>query len=421
MLDDPGKGRHYATRMQCILKACQDCGVLSHVETRSGQRIDDVTSSGEVRVTTQAEKYALVVSSRVLDRIMGMATQFAHALNVPSVTVERDGGIVYVRVPKSKAAGVTFDSAWRMAPVPSGALLLGMDDDGQQLVLTFGPATPHCAVVGMTGSGKTTLMRTMCLSALMSGARVALFDPLGKGLAPLSGHSQVWRGIWDTADKCVTGLSMLLAEHQRGRLFVFVDEAPLLMQNPKARALLTQISQSGRHAGLALILGAQSPSPSDLLNVPVRLVGKVANDQAAYIAAGTSGTGAKSLRGAGDFIAISQGAVVHFQAAAISATEMKAWTQRYPPRLAQPPAPKPARAVRVYHSKPPTPVERNPAGRPEEIPDEGAIRAILSFHRRTGKWPSSNWIREWTKGHYGAMYGRPKSARALDMAKERAR
>lgn len=418
MLDDPGKGRHYATRMQHILKACQDCGVLWHTETRNGQpfKTDDVTSGGQVLVTAQAEKYALDVSARVLDRVMRLAPQFAHALNVPSVTVEREGGIVYVRVPKSKTAGVTFDTAWSMAPVTAGTLLLGLDDDGQQLVLTFGPATPHCAVVGMTGSGKTTLLRTMILSALMSGSRVALFDPLGSGLASLSGHPQVWRGLWDTADNCVTGLSLLLAEHQRGRLFVFVDEAPLLMQNPKARALLTQISQSGRHAGLALILGAQSPAPSDLLNVPVRLVGKVANRQAAYTATGLRDTGAETLRGAGDFIAVSQGQIVHFQAASAG---LKAWTQKYPPRMAQPP--KPARAVQSYRSEPPTPVERNPAGRPEETPDEGAIRAILSFHRKTGKWPSSNWIREWTKGHYGAMYGRPKSARALDMAKERIR
>lgn len=433
MLDTPNRGRHYESRLNLILSTCQDCGVLRHEETithRDGsvQRVwvDDVTGAGKVVLTPRHEKYALTVSPRVLNRVKALAPQFSLALNVPSVSVEVEGGVVYVRAPRADAGqDVDFETTWRLSPIPQHALLLGLDDEGHQLVLPFDEARPHCAVVGMTGSGKTTLLRAMILGAILHREPVALFDPLAlgptRGLAPLSGHPCVWRGgVWQEPQACARALDALLRTHKGGRLFVFVDEVPdLLAQAPEAREALTRIAQRGRHTGLHLILGAQHPLASELpamRNIPVRLVGKVADKNAAYTATGQQDSGCEALLGGGDFIAFASGRAAHFRAALIADKLLDTWQRQYPPRQARPLAGVVSMAPIEVEQRA---VDAGEIGRPTEQPSEECVLAAVGYWREHGEPPSSNWIRRWTKAREGAVYGRPKAQRALDLAQAR--
>ena len=127
--------------------------------------------------------------------------QFAYALNVSHTAVEVDGDVIYIRVPRSDRRDelVTFDQAWAIDPdLPRGHLLLGVDEDQQQLVLDLAsPNNVHAAVIGMTGSGKSTLMRTMILSALKTGGvQVALFRPeWGAGFVLWASPHLAWRNL----------------------------------------------------------------------------------------------------------------------------------------------------------------------------------------------------------------------------------
>jgi len=110
-LDRRRGGTHYSDRMHRILGVCHACGILWHEEKvsyRPGasetQRVEDVRPAGDCLVTPQYEKYGLHVNPRVLTRLRGMAPQFAYALNVPSASVEVDGDVVYVRVPREGGA-----------------------------------------------------------------------------------------------------------------------------------------------------------------------------------------------------------------------------------------------------------------------------------------------------------------------------
>ncbi len=368
LLDRRREGTHYADRMHRILGVCHACGILWHEERvtyRNGQsevkRVDDIEPVGTVLVTPQYEKYGLSVNPRVLPRLKGMADQFAYALNVPATAIEVDGNVVYVRVPRELTEHtllVTYEQAWKIEPdIPRGSLLLGVDEAQHQLVLDFTESTNvHAAVIGMTGSGKSTLLRTMVLSAQMvGGARVALFDP-SNGLYPFSGHPSVWRGgLFRRAEDCALGLQALaetldtdprVRQHSESRalrdgsgfLYVFVDEVPdLIMQRPAIREHLARLAQAGRHAGIHLILGAQHLLASQigamtLRNIPVRLIGRVADRTAAYNAAGRADSGAEHLRGHGDFIAVSGGTTCHFQAAYTAPEILEEWMRRYPPR-----------------------------------------------------------------------------------------
>jgi S-DNA-T family DNA segregation ATPase FtsK/SpoIIIE len=436
-LDKRRHGTHYADRMQRILSVCQDCGLLWHDERityRTGvsevKRVTDIRGANRVLVTPQYEKYGLQVNPRVLKRVQGLAKQFAYALNVPSAAVEVDGNIVYVRVPLAVCAEdrlVTFEQAWQIEPrLPGGCLLLGVDEEHNQLVLDLtAPTNVHAAVIGMTGSGKSTLLKTMILSAELVGeAQVALFDP-SRGLYPLSGHPSVWRGgLFSQADECEAGLAALARTVSRGagRLtYVFVDEVPdLVAQRPRVRDHLARLAQAGRHAGIHLVMGAQhllssEMGPMTMRNVPVRLVGRVADSTAGYQAAGRGDVGAESLRGRGDFVVVTGSQVRHFQAAYVSEPLLRAWERRYPPRTPAVPVEGTAGVARAasYANQAPAKV----LGRPQDdIPPEvlALITAYVDEHRRA---PSCNWVYQHTRDLLpGGGYSRAKARRAIALA-----
>lgn len=439
-LDRKRQGTHYADRMHRILSVCQDCGLLWHDERinyRNGasevKRVDDITPVNTVLVTPQYEKYGLSVNPRVLPRLMRMAPQFAYALNVPSASIEVDGNVVYVRVPLAldgEGPLVTFRQAWNIQPdIPQGSLLLGVDDDHQQLLLEIvAPTNVHAAVIGMTGSGKSTLMRTMILSAqLIGGAEVALFDP-SNGFQPFSGHPSVWRGgLFRTPDECEVGLEALanaLGRPRRGTLYVFVDEVPeLIMQRPRIREHLARLAQAGRHAGMHLVIGGQhllasQVGPMTMRNVPVRLVGRVADRTAAYHATSRNDTAAEHLRGRGDFIVVNGSVSRHFQAACVTPDLLDDWSRRYPPRAAMAPV-RPETEVKAAFAGAFEALDGGASGggRPlDEIPP-AVLREIRRYVEKNGSEPSSNWVYRLTKSRLPTGgFNRAKARRAIEMA-----
>jgi DNA segregation ATPase FtsK/SpoIIIE-like protein len=83
---------------------------------------------------------------------------------------------------------------------------------------------------------------------------------------------------------------------------------------------LTYLLEEGVNAGLRIILGASSPNKGEIRqllkhNVPVRLVGKVADSSTARALTGVPDSQAEYLMGQGDFIAVSNGMILPFQAA----------------------------------------------------------------------------------------------------------
>jgi DNA segregation ATPase FtsK/SpoIIIE, S-DNA-T family len=101
-----------------------------------------------------------------------------------------------------------------------------------------------------------------------------------------------------------------------------IDELADLLQTggAVAEALLTRLSQRGREAGIHLVACTQKPSAALIggairANFPVRLVGTVASRDEARYATGLPDSGAEKLEGKGDFLLVSKGETVRFQAA----------------------------------------------------------------------------------------------------------
>jgi len=113
-------------------------------------------------------------------------------------------------------------------------------------------------------------------------------------------------------------------------IVVVIDElADLLMTGGKPmETALTRLTQRGREAGIHIVAATQKPSAEVLgplikANFPVRLVGRVTSGSDARTATGWTGTGAERLMGRGDFVAVAEGRVMHFQAAYVSPEEIR--------------------------------------------------------------------------------------------------
>ena len=109
-----------------------------------------------------------------------------------------------------------------------------------------------------------------------------------------------------------------------------IDElADLLATGGKAvEQALIRLAQRGREAGIHLVACTQKPAAEAVLgvlkaNFPVRLVGSVASPDDARVAAGLAGTGAEKLLGRGDFLLVSKGEVIRFQAAYVAEGDMR--------------------------------------------------------------------------------------------------
>jgi S-DNA-T family DNA segregation ATPase FtsK/SpoIIIE len=91
--------------------------------------------------------------------------------------------------------------------------------------------------------------------------------------------------------------------------------------------LLARLAQRGREAGVHLLACTQKPSASLIgaamkANFPVRLVGAVASREEARYATGVTDSGAERLEGKGDFLLITKGKAIRFQAAWLGAADM---------------------------------------------------------------------------------------------------
>lgn len=424
-LDKPRAGTMHSDRIHRLLGVCHGAGMYrvdkSGVQPRT---IPEVTAVSEVIETPQYHKYGLTIDPRHLDTVRKLGPKFAFALNVPRVFVEVDGDTIYVRVPREQAdAPLSFDVAWALAPdIPAGSLLLGQAEDGAQLCLNMAdPGNVHAAVIGMTGSGKSTLMQTMVLSLLMRGAHVALLDPTRpakSALWPLSGHPSIWCGgyVSDMED-IFLALALLGRYHDNAPLYVFVDEVPTLTRKSAdiAESLLL-VAQTGRKDGIHLILGAQTIDKDVALfgEVSARLVGRVVDAGVAYRATGRNDSGAEHLRGGGDFVSCTGAGLRHFQAAMCDS--LSEWMRRYPPRYAprfakpQPPTRVEVAAPKLQVMQSTAPIVAELQGRGVDAIPARVVRDIMAYRGSEKRWPPLHHCQTWLH------YRNAKSKRAINLA-----
>jgi S-DNA-T family DNA segregation ATPase FtsK/SpoIIIE len=280
-----------------------------------------------------------------LNKVSNLAEELAFSLGARSARVYREAGVLHVEVPREVGRDVGLvELCGRLRAVPPNCAVLGVDEGGVPLLLRLdSPEVAHVLVAGTTGSGKTVLLRSLILSLAMHNPagrlQLVLIDPKGRGLGDLAGLPHVWRGLGVVGERQAVAevFRRLVAEMGRRdgvrgvlpRLVVVVDELAELLAagGREVEEQLQRLTQRGREAGVHVVAATQRPSASLVggmvkANFPVRLVGSVVSGEDARVAAGVGGSGAERLLGRGDFVLVTKGEVIRFQAAQAGAGEI---------------------------------------------------------------------------------------------------
>lgn len=176
---------------------------------------------------------------------------------------------------------------------------------------------PHVLVAGMTGSGKSTMLRMMLSTLAFNAApdllQLALIDLKNEDLVPFAQLPHVAMAAWmgDDARRVVATVHAELQRRvQAGagewpRLVLVIDELAQLEQT--ALDLLSAILAIGRSKRIHVLAATQHPAVrliGDKANYSMRLVGQVADAQTAALATGRKNSGAELLPGAGAFLLV---------------------------------------------------------------------------------------------------------------------
>ena len=221
-------------------------------------------------------------------------------------------------------------------PLGRLAVPVGLSILGEPVLLDLADASsPHAAILGATGSGKSELARWLLWwLAFRNGPAVRLLAYSPKpDYADLYGCAAMAHPPVQSPGEALRLLAWLVSEldsrmnagESEPRIVAMFDEVPTLLKiQPDADGLLDRIASAGRAVGIHLLLGTQQAGKADtggaMANMPARLVGRVSSGTLAYVTSGKSGTEADKLLGKGDFYLVRHDAI-RLQAPLLGAAE----------------------------------------------------------------------------------------------------
>ncbi|MBK8984769.1 MAG: hypothetical protein IPM39_01595 [Chloroflexi bacterium] len=297
------------------------------------------------------------------ERLRDLTGEMKVALRVPDVSVSRQGGRWQLDVAFKEEPPVPLLDLLAITPdVPPLTAVLGLSPDGRPVLLQFDPKDmTHMLLSGMAGAGKTTLIRAMAVSLALTNrqSQVQLLilspqmddrPPAYAELESLNYLPHMLTSVIYDLNTAVETLHFLVnemayrEENQTAvpHLIVFIEQAAAFMAGGGAPVVdaITHLVQRGDKVGIHLVLSTTEPGAAVFdanlrANLAARVVGQVPDKRAARDAAGSENSGAETLFGRGDFVAITGGRQVSFQAASIGDYDLHLSLSR----LRRPPTP----------------------------------------------------------------------------------
>lgn len=319
------------------------------IQPGAGYRI--VRASNEPKILN----VLLQINPKHLRRITAMAEELSMATGLAADQRLRLGrgpaGTISLEIPKPQ--GLTFNITARQLPHHAG--IIGLDTMRRPARIDFAnPITAHCLIAGGTGTGKTNteLLLTWSLATYHdpADARFILIDIEKRGrqwnrfqnLAHLA-HPIIIEDYeaalvlaW-----CVTELKKRsIQNYTTPKIYIIIDELQSLIEAGGCTDYLARIARVGREFGLHLIVATQHPTIEALgdatfrRNLNIRLVSRVDDANAAYIATGQKNTGAETLTGPGDSILCQPGDISRLTIALLNPSDYDRLPRvEYTPRL----------------------------------------------------------------------------------------
>ena len=289
---------------------------------------------------------SLQVNPAYAPRITAMQEQLSMAVGLDRefrVRVLRgQRGNLAVEIPKPR--GLWYNVPVAALPRRRGLVAsLGLDADHRPQLLNFAdPLAAHALVVGATASGKTNVGRLLVYDLVSQNTpeqvRLLLIDTRKQGLGwrsfacvphllhPIIAEEQAdARALaWAAAE-----IDRRAAEHRTTpRVFICIDEAQALLDDPGLARLIADLASVGRELGIHLIVAIQNPTARQMgdstirANLATRLVCKVMDGVTTRVATGQSDSGAERLTGAGDMLLVQQDRITRLTAALVTGQDM---------------------------------------------------------------------------------------------------
>ena len=311
---------------------------------RQANSIESILANNKIQgrvwggtVTPRFIRYDLTAALGThINKVLSLSGEIASSLGVSDIRIYRHGGVIRLEVPRNRSEVLALESIYQIIPaIPKHTAVLGADSDGAPLLLRLSsPDVGHLLIAGASGAGKSVLLRNIILSLIQHNPQrhlqLALIDPKGGVFSVFEKAPHLLRPIITNCAVAASLLWDLVREvERRGRehrnipnIIVVIDE---LADLQKVNAIdveesLIRLTRHGREAGVHVIVSMQSPAAISVGGLtkkifPVRLVGAVGSPEEAKVATGIERSGAERLKGRGDFLLISHGAAIRFQAA----------------------------------------------------------------------------------------------------------
>ena len=252
-----------------------------------------------------------------LGRVLALDEAVAMRAGLEHVRLARARSVVIAEfeLPKGAWQTVNLENLHRSP----GRLSLGLDTRGRPATVSLAdPATAHLLIAGATGSGKTTMLRSILVQAVADGAQLHVID----AKAELGAFYGCAATVNTQPARAAAHLAEIAANlRSYSGSVVAIDELAALIHGDAAAARsIGQIASLGRSLGVHLIAGTQRVDKATLgdrliVDNTTRLVGRVVDAGASALATGQAGMGAHRLSGYGDFLLVQGDQATRFVAA----------------------------------------------------------------------------------------------------------
>lgn len=335
-----------------LRKMLQEKRLQHQLEIQSRQ-IESVLSQNEVDAQVeggyvQPRSIRFDLTSHLeagLGKLRFLKHDILNVLGVADVEIGQTNGRWHLNIKRPEDPPVSFLDMLSFVPeVAPLTAVLGMSEEGAPILIEFSEKDiPHILITGDEKAGKSSLLRTIALSLAVSNKQhqlqLAVLDCSKKVLfgreiilEPLSYLPHmvcaVAQEIEDQKDLLEFLLSELAYRQEQSMtapgIVVLIDEVVDLMQilGSFAEEAISTLLQRGSSVGIHLVLTTENPeshlfSQNMRLNLPLRLIGKTTTGNNKPLNTNLSAINPAYLLGQGDFLAVLDEDLTHFQAAFI--------------------------------------------------------------------------------------------------------